>query len=190
MDNGYRTNQVFIVVDTEEDGKLPGVNSMLSLAAVAISVESSKELGTFYKKLEPLPSGEQDTATMEWWRQFPDAWEEATSDQEQACDVVSDFIEWVGQYDDPVFVSHPTLWDFQFVSWYLIRYSGKNLFQRPTDMRALDLPSYISGKFGFALEDSYRSKLPEYFTKDTPKHTHNALDDARGVAVMLRKAMQ
>ena len=53
-------------------------------------------------------------------------------------------------------------------------------------MNALDLPSYVSGKFGLELGQSYRNRLPDELKQGLPEHSHSALDDAQGLAVLLR----
>lgn len=47
-------SQIFIVVDIEADGPAVGLNSMLSLAAVATT--EKEEVSRFYRKLATLPN--------------------------------------------------------------------------------------------------------------------------------------
>jgi hypothetical protein len=186
--SGYASDQIFLAIDIEADGPQPGKNSMLSIAGIATTAAATVgEL--FYRKLLPIPNGEQNPDTMAWWAKHQDAWKEATSGAEPPETVIADFVKWCEQFDNPIFVSHPTVFDFKMVSWYLEQYHGTNIFQTPTMMRALDLPSYISGKFGLELSQSYRSQLPKHLLQGMPEHTHGALDDALGVAVMLRNVL-
>jgi DNA polymerase III alpha subunit (gram-positive type) len=185
--SGFLTSQVFLAVDIEADGPQPGKNSMLSLAAVA--TDQTHNLGEFYRKLSPIPDGKQNSQTMVWWSKNPESYQEATSDQESPEIVIKDFVKWCQQFDSPIFVSHPATYDFTIVSWYLEQYYGKNIFQTTSMMNALDLPSYSAGKFDLDLAKSYRSQLPDYLRKGMAEHTHRAIDDARGLAAMLRNIL-
>lgn len=183
-------NQIYVVVDIETDGPVPGLYSMLSLGAVATTGE--KEVDSFYATLLPLENAAQDPETMVWWKSQPDAWAEATANAQPAEVVLRSFIEWVNSLEKkPLFVAHPVAFDYTFVSWYSWKFMGTNPF---TDERGapmgLDLSSFIAGRFGFTYKNATRTRLPEELRKHMPIHSHNALDDARGFGVILRNALQ
>ena len=180
-------SQIFIVVDIEADGPAVGLNSMLSLAAVATTPK--EEESRFYRKLTTLPDASADPATTEWWHEHKEAWKEATTDSETPERVMTEFYNWVtGFRREPIFVSNPVSLDYTFVSWYLFRFAPANPFKNEKNsIRALDIKSYVAGKFGFTFDNSRRIHWPKQLTKDMPAHTHNALDDANGYAVILRK---
>lgn len=180
-------SQIFIVVDIEADGPAVGLNSMLSLAAVATT--EKEEVSRFYRKLMTLPNASPDPGTTEWWRNNKEAWKEATTDSEPPEKVMTEFYNWViGLGREPIFVSNPTSLDYTFVSWYLFRYAPGNPFKNEKNsIRALDIKSYVAGKLGLTFDKAKRICWPEELTKDMPAHTHNALDDAVGYAVVLRK---
>jgi hypothetical protein len=46
--------ETYVSTDIESDGPIPGVNSMLSFASVALDGDG-RELATFSANLEPLP---------------------------------------------------------------------------------------------------------------------------------------
>ncbi|HEU4966881.1 MAG TPA: 3'-5' exoribonuclease [Candidatus Saccharimonadales bacterium] len=183
-------NQIYIVVDIEGDGPVPGLYSMLSLGAVASTAD--EEVGSFYRKLMPLLDAGQYPPTMDWWQSQPDAWHEATTNAQPARLVMQEFNEWVRSFDKvPVFVAQPVGYDYTYVSWYLWKFAEENPF---TDHGGasitLDLASFISGKFGRTLQGSRRSRLPSWLRQGMPEHSHNALDDARGFGVILRHALR
>lgn len=182
-------SQIFIVVDIESDGPAPGLHSMLSIGAVATT--ETEEVGRFYKKLQPLDDASRYPATMEWWATEPDAWNEVTTDTESANDVMDEFVEWIKSFSkEPVFVAHPVAFDYSMVSWYLWKFANYNPFvDERRSPRALDISSFISGKYDMSLNDSTRNHLPDWMMNRMPEHSHNALDDAVGYGVILRNVI-
>lgn len=178
--------QVYIVVDIEADGPVPGQYSMLSLAAVATTPEA--EIGRFYRKLRALPEAVQEPNTMRWWNTEPKAWEEVQTGAEDPSVVISDFVAWVESLDKQlIFVASPIALDYSFVGWYLMRFVGRNPFSNEHNaVRTLDIRSFISGKYGLTFDNSSRNKLPDALTHVMPQHTHKAIDDAVGYANLLR----
>ncbi len=179
-----------IVVDIETDGPVPALHSMLSIGAVATT--DTDELGEFYRKLIPLTEARPDPATMDWWQSQPEAWQEVTTDAQPAALVMEDFLSWAtGFGDDIVFVAQPVGFDYLFVSWYLWRFTTSNPFKRMSEgyEAALDISSFISGKYNMSLKQSARRQLPEWMKQGMPHHSHNALEDARGYAVILRNVL-
>lgn len=179
-------SQVFIVVDIEADGPAVGLHSMLSIAAVATT--DTQEVSRFYRKLTRLPDASPDPSTTEWWKENPDAYAEATSDPCPPEQVMTEFYHWIiGLGREAIFVSNPVSLDYTFVSWYLFRFAPGNPFKNEKNgIRALDLKSYVAGKYGLPFEKAKRVHWPEDVTEGMPEHTHNALDDAQGYAVVLR----
>ncbi|OGG54534.1 hypothetical protein A3C20_04370 [Candidatus Kaiserbacteria bacterium RIFCSPHIGHO2_02_FULL_55_25] len=180
-------SQIFIVIDIEADGPSVGLNSMLSLAAVATT--EKEEVSRFYRKLATLPNASADPTVTEWWKRHQEAWKEATTDSQPPKHVMTEFYNWVTELGrEAIFVSNPVSLDYTFVSWYLSRFASANPFKNEKNsIRSLDIKSYVAGKFGFTFDNSRRIHWPKELTKDMPEHTHNALDDAVGYAVVLRK---
>src|SRR3569623_1551097 len=71
--------EVYVSVDIEADGPIPGPHSMLSLASAAFLPDKTL-VSTFSVNLETLPGAGADPRTMEWWDQFPEAWQASRSD--------------------------------------------------------------------------------------------------------------
>ncbi|PID32453.1 exonuclease [Candidatus Saccharibacteria bacterium] len=183
-------NQIYIVVDIEADGPAAGLHSMLSLAAVATSAE--REISQFYRKLLPLPEAKPDPDTMEWWQGFPEAWQEANTDQQNPEIVVRDFCRWLASLGaEPVFVANPVGLDYTFVSWYLFRYAESNPFMNEKHaIRTIDLRSFIAGKYDLSFNNASRANLPSALTQGMPEHTHRAIDDAVGYGVLVRNLLK
>jgi DNA polymerase III alpha subunit (gram-positive type) len=183
-------DQIYVIVDIEADGPVPGLYSMLSMGAVATTRD--QEVSSFYRKLTPNKAATQDPDIMDWWKTQPTAWKEVTTDAEPPDVVMKDFCQWLHELDgSPVFVAQPIAFDYTFVSWYLYKFANNNPFVGEKNaMRSMDLQSFISGKFGFTLGDSYRRKLPASLIEGMPPHSHKAIDDARGFGVILRNALK
>ncbi|MEZ4308431.1 MAG: hypothetical protein R3F14_10345 [Polyangiaceae bacterium] len=73
----------------------------------------------------------------------------------------------------PVFVGYPASYDFLFVYWYLIRFTGKS----PFSFSALDIKSYAMALLKLPYRDSVKRNMPSHWFSKSP-HTHVALDDA------------
>lgn len=180
---------IYIIVDIETDGPIPGLHSILSIGAVAITKE--KIIGEFYATLLPLTNATTDPRTMEWWVTEPAAWKEATANQEDPKKVIEQFYAWIISITkNPIFVSQPTAFDYPFINWYLYNFVDKNPFTDSTEgAQTLDLKSYLAGALR---KDSKNlmNNLPKELIENTPTHSHNALDDAMGYALILQKTLQ
>jgi hypothetical protein len=62
-----RTPEIYLSVDVEADGPIPGPYSMLSFGIAAFSLDKVL-LGTFTRTLEPLPGAAQHPRVMECGR--------------------------------------------------------------------------------------------------------------------------
>jgi hypothetical protein len=64
---------IFIVTDGEFDGPIPGRNSMLSFASVAVT-PAGEQLGEFEATLETLEGSQPEPETMAFWETAPAAY--------------------------------------------------------------------------------------------------------------------
>lgn len=182
------TKEIYISTDIEADGPIPGEYSMLSLGSVAINKEG-KILGEFYKKLKPLPNAKQHPETMKFWKENPEAWEEATLNQEAPEKVMKDYVKWCYQFRSdsdkqrPLFIAWPATFDFMFVYWYIIKfnkdYEKEFIKKTPFAIAGLDIKSYAMALLKQNYLDTHSEELPEKWTKNAGKHTHKAIDDAK-----------
>ena len=62
-------DECYVSIDIEADGPAPGLNSMLSLGAVAFTSDGAL-VDTFSANLE----AREDPKTMRWWAKQPEAW--------------------------------------------------------------------------------------------------------------------
>jgi hypothetical protein len=70
-------------------------------------------------------------------------------------------------------VGYPASYDFMFVYWYLIRFTGKSPFSHS----ALDIKSYAMAVLKLPYRESVKRNMPARWFPEAP-HTHVALDDA------------
>ena len=161
---------VFVSVDIEADGPIPGDYSMLSLGAVVIGREDR----TFYRELKPISP-----------RFVPEALEVSGldrvkllargADPEASLRELIAFLEEVSPGQKPTFVGFNATFDWMFVNWYFIHFIGSN----PFGISGLDIKAYYMGALGKRRwGDTAKRKLDRRFLGPAP-HTHNALDDAR-----------
>lgn len=168
-------SEVYISTDVETDGPIPGVNSMLSVASAAFRADKTM-LGTFSANLETLDGATGDPRTMEWWKGQPEAWAACRANLQRPQDAMLRYDQWIkGLGGKPVFVAYPAGFDFLFVYWYLIRFTGDSPFSHS----ALDIKTYAMAVLGTEYRESTKRNMPRRWFDDLP-HTHVAIDDAIG----------
>lgn len=180
---------VFLVTDIESNGPDPGLNSMLSLASVAVT-QDGVILDEFSVNLMELPGSKPDPATMDWWRGHSEAYAAATAAPDSAHNAMASWVRWVQSRNvTSIFAAHPLSFDGAWMDWYL-QYCGMGrLFDRPrepgiTFSAGLDIVSLVMGRTGFAYDRCIRDNYsPEWLGGNI--HDHSALSDARGYAHLL-----
>ncbi len=166
--------EIYISTDIENDGPIPGVNSMLSFASVALS-EAGDVIGTFERNLELLEGAVSNADTMKWWQQQPAAWNAHRQNLKTPLAAITDYVEWIESLPGtPVFVAYPVGVDFMFMYWYMIKFLGKS----PFGCWALDIGSFAAAVLKRDFRKIQKSTLPaSWFARGT-KNTHIAIDDA------------
>ena len=165
--------ECYVSVDIEADGPIPGQNSMLSIGAAAFS-DGGELLTTFSVNLEPMAGAGQDDRTMAWWRQWPAAWDQAISDARPAGPAMDDFVRWLRRLPGrPVFVGYPASYDFMWVYWYLIKFTGGS----PFGFAALDIKTMAMTLLGAEYRTLNKESIARQWSVDLP-HTHVAAQDA------------
>ena len=167
--------EIYISTDIEADGKIPGLNSMLSFGSAAY-FKNRELVSTFEANLECLDGAKADPDTEKWWATQPEAWEYCRSNLQHPKIAMKKYVEWVESLPGkPVFVGYPVAYDFMFIYWYLMRFVGRSPFSHS----ALDIKTLAM----VALKSDYRNATKKHMPKewfDKLPHTHKALDDAIG----------
>ena len=153
------------VVDVEADGPCPGLYSMVSFAAVRVQPEPLD--CHFYGETAPVTElfVPEALAACNMTRERHLAMEAPEVTMKR-------FAQWLqaNSKGRPVFLSDNPCFDWQFVNYYLHRYTGDNPF----------------GFSGRRIGDFYSGLVKDFFASSKWKklrktaHTHHPVDDARG----------
>jgi len=171
---------LYISVDVEADGPIPGPFSMLSFGAAVCGrfgaggftpLDPTRQ--TFYRELRPIsPDFVPDALAVSGLDR--DHLSANGADPEQA---MADLRAWVAEIcggDKPIAVGYPVCYDWMFLYWYLIRFGGHSPFGHSGCM---DMKTMFSVKSGRSIAFVGKRSMPKHLLPDRP-HTHNALDDA------------
>ncbi|MFD5860047.1 3'-5' exonuclease [Streptomyces chartreusis] len=170
----------YISVDIEADGPIPGPYSMLSIGAAVAGVQdgdgftaADPEEHTFYRELRPI--GEEFV---------PEALAVSGLDREllkaegsEPVVALTEFSEWVREVSagaQPVMCGYPASYDWTFLYWYLIRFTGASPFGHSG---CLDMKTLYATKAGLPLRAVAKGTMPRELLSRR-RHTHHALDDA------------
>ncbi len=181
-----RKPEIYISIDVEADGRVPGLSSMLSFGAAAFSLDKEL-LGTFSRNLRQIEGAAAEPDSMAFWAENPQAWEAARRDPDNAETAMPAFVAWVAEvgqgYRPPVCVGMPAVYDFKWIDYYCVRFAGTNPFGFN---RCLDAKSYAAAYLGGDLRRASRRNFPKAWYDEGLPHTHVALDDAveQGALVM------
>ncbi len=173
MAQGSERVEIYVSTDVETDGPIPGPHSMLSVGCAAYLADKTL-IGTFSANLETLPGASGHPKTMAWWETQKPAWEACRKDLQPPEQAMRALLAWVKTLPgSPVFVAFPVTFDFMFVQWYLIKFTGASPFAHSgIDMRTLAMSLTNSN-----WQRSTKVYLPQRWFDPLP-HTHIALDDA------------
>lgn len=165
--------EIYISTDVETDGPIPGPHSLLSLGSAAYRGDKTL-LGTFSANLETLPGALGHPDTIAWWKNNPEPWEACRKDPEPPESAMRRYVDWIRSFEGrPVFVAYPAAFDFLFVYWYLIRFTGASPFSHS----ALDIKTYAMAMLKLPYRESTKKNMPRRWF-DPHRHTHVAVDDA------------
>jgi hypothetical protein len=172
---------LYISVDVEADGPIPGPYSMLSFGLAVAGRYDGKRFvaadpsnATYYVEMRPI-SDDFD----------PDALAVSGLDRQMLArdgrdptDAMNEAAEWVRARtgnDRPVAVGFPLIYDWMFLYWYFERFARDG---SPFGFSSgLDMKTMYQQKSGAVLSDSGKDSLPAHLRGVAP-HRHQALDDA------------
>ena len=172
------TPEVLISVDIEASGPSPSTGSLLSIGACVVDDPRV----AIYIELKPLPDRAWDEGAARVHQLNREHLEESGLEPE---DAMADFETWIAEASSgsrPVFVGFNAPFDWMFVADYFWRYIGRN----PFGVSALDLKSYYMGVENVQRWDLTRRTAVDERLGLAPDHSHHALEDARGQAVLAR----
>jgi DNA polymerase III epsilon subunit-like protein len=169
--------EVFISVDIESSGPVPGDYSMLSLGACVVG---SNDEG-FYSEFKPLNDNAVSEAMKVTGLDLATLAEKGER-PEIAMKKLATWVKEVAGNAKPVFVGFNAGFDWSFVNWYFIHFLKDN----PFGFAPLDVKSYYMGLTGCSWEDTKSSRVRSEF-QPAIAGDHNALNDARAQGEMFEK---
>jgi DNA polymerase III alpha subunit (gram-positive type) len=174
--------ELYISVDIEADGPIPGENSMLSLGAVAITRDGEVK-SEWYRKMYPIPGASQDPVTMrEFWANQPEAWAEVNSNRSDVLTAMNSYKQWLDQLGMQykcIHAAYPAGFDFTFIRYYMCKFVTPKW-----DFSCLDMKSFAMVVMNCDYSAVFKGSMPKKWFVEN-KFPHNALEDARNQAYML-----
>jgi len=156
---------MWIMVDIESDGPIPGDYSMICFGAVMVTPQLDQ---TFYGQLHPISE-----------RWVPEALaisgftREQTLEFEDPTHVMQRFRQWLQAVDRPMFIADNNGFDWQFTNWYFHHFVGENPF------------GHSSTNLGSLYKGMVKNLRRNFKHLRKTRHTHDPVDDARGNAEAL-----
>lgn len=172
-------SELYVSVDIEANGPIPGPNSLWSLGAVAFFNE--KTVGEFEVNLQELERSKGDPDTLAWWaKQDPKVLEACRANPQPPERAMQNFVSWVETLANehkakPVCVAYPAGFDFMFTHWYCVNFVGRD----PFGFSCLDMKSYAMAVLRTPFRKTVKKNMPKQWFQGLPPHTHQAIDDAR-----------
>ena len=178
VEQAAQDEEIYISTDIETDGPIPGIYSMISIGSVAMKKDGSI-MDSFGANLSPMEGAREDEDTMKWWNQTEDRRAALASTRVNSLNpaaAMRNYSDWVSSLGGhPVFVGYPVGFDFMFVYWYLIRYTGHS----PFSFSALDMKSYAMPILTNEYRHSSKKHMPRQWVGDEKELPHRAVEDAR-----------
>lgn len=177
-------SEVYISLDIESTGPVPGLFSMLSLGAAAFS--DGQLIDTYSVNLKELPGAGRDPGTMKWWEGQAEAWKLCRAEPVwDARAAMPEFVRWLEwQPGKLVPVAWPAAFDFGMVHYYNVAFAGRD----PMGFACLDLRSLV---MGYTKTSTYYGRKESEMkalglnVDNSDLKDHVALDDAIGQGRLL-----
>ncbi|MFG2000045.1 exonuclease [Spirillospora sp. NPDC048911] len=167
--------ELYLAVDVEADGPIPGPYSMISLG---IAVVGRPEL-TFYTELRPISDDFVPAALAVSGLDRDRLLREAPAPAAAMAEAAR-WINGLRRIGRPVFLAGPAVFDGMFVHWYFQRFLGRSPFSNSG--AGIDLRSYWMGMTGGEWSDSRKTSIKRELELTGLPHTHHAGEDAAELA--------
>ena len=173
-------SEIYICVDVETAGPIPGDYSLLSIGACSLDDPPA----TFYIELKPINEQVQPEAARVHQLSIPHLMVEGVEPKQ----AMLQFNTWLNDQAGPnqplVLVAFNAPFDWMFVNFYFIHYLGTN----PFGHAALDMKALYMGMAGVAWrKTSWRFIDPHVV--EVKGLTHHALQDALDQAKLFKKLL-
>lgn len=174
--------EIYIAVDVEADGPLPGPYSMLSLGMAVVGSPDQR----FYTEIRPISDRFQAEALAVSGLDRDRLLREAPA-PEVAMEAAARWINHLRKVGRPVFLAAPAVWDGMFVHWYFMNFTGKSPFGNTGS--GIDLRSYWMGWRGCEWAETRKGRIKSELGLKDLRHTHHAGDDAAELAVLFERVL-
>lgn len=172
-----KKQEMFVSVDVESSGPIPGEFSMLSLGACLVDSPST----AFSMELQPLNGNFEAEALAVTGLSMDDLARTGLPPEEG----MSKFASWIEMHvpgdATPIFVGLNASFDWSFVNYYFHRFIGTN----PFGFAALDIKALFMGATACDWQETKSSSIAK-LVRPSLKSSHDALDDARYQAELFR----
>lgn len=169
--------EIYISVDIEASGPIPGVYSMLSIGACNVYDDSQ----SFSCELKPISK----KAIPEALKVSGFSLEELELRGLKPKTAMSDFQNWLKKLiindERLIFVGFNAPFDWSFINYYFHRYLGEN----PFGISALDIKAMYFGKTNVSWKETSSRHISKLYRPNL-KGDHDALHDAKYQAELFR----
>src|SRR5215471_10878850 len=166
--------ELYIAIDVEADGPIPGPFSMLALGMAAVGFTDRR----FYTEIRPISEEFQPDALAVSGIDRDRLLREAPT-PEVAMKAAARWVNDLRRIGRPVFLAAPAVWDGMFVHWYFVRFTGSSPFGATGS--GVDLRSYWMGRTAGQWNGSHKTDILRALHLRLP-HTHHAGEDAAELA--------
>ncbi len=182
------TRELYLCVDVEPDGHVPGTSSIVSLGACAAALrddggrvdrlDPDAEQHAFYAVLRPITDRYIEKALRVTGFDRA-ALERDGRAPEQA---LPEFAAWIddlaAEHDaQPVLAAYPLGFVWSFTQYYLHEFAGRSPFGQSAHY---DMKSAYAALADSAVRDAIKRRMPSALLGAKDSKTHHALDDAKG----------
>lgn len=170
-------DEIYLSLDIEADGRVPGISSMLSFGIAAYDINKNY-LGSFERNLDLLPNAKPHPETELFWRDNMDAYNVTRVNTVAPYNAMSDCAKWIADIrktfgKNVTVVGYPATFDYMFYNWYMVAFLGQNSM----GFGAMDVKSYAMAMLKKTFRSTTKRAMPRHWFDNFP-HTHVALDDA------------
>lgn len=165
-----RNSEIYVSVDIETSGPVPGIYSLLSIGACLVSNPEN----ALYLELQP-ESEKHDAESLAVTGLDINRLQNDGLTPEQAMLKLKDWLaSLISQHQKLIFVGLNAPFDWSFINYYFHKYIGSN----PFGFTAIDIKACYMGAMGCEWSDTKSSHMSAVLAPLT-QPSHNALDDAR-----------
>ncbi len=173
--------ELYISVDVETSGPIPGDYSLLSIGACVVGeIERN-----FYVEVAPL----NDHFTEEALTTSGLSMTQLRAHGASPASAMAQLASWLESLDsasNPIFVGFNAPFDWSFVNYYFIKFFGDN----PFGHSALDIKSYYMGAYHTSWKGTSMKRLPDEIHPASQPLAHNALEDSKQQADIFSRLLE